>query len=188
MPWNEALYLWLIHSAVVSLLVLAVGSGAVLLCRRPARRVWIIELTLAGCLVAPWLATIPDYPRLGLGWRAATSDHRERAALPAFADRAEGGPIVVPPSDNLPILPQTVTPEAAPRTADAPSHSFDLTSWIVTAYVVGVALGLGWWLVGLLGLAKVIRTTRPAPSLCRDLLRIGRRITSGFQYEAGRTT
>jgi len=59
MPWNEAICLWLIHSAIVSLLILAIGSVAVFLCRRPARRVWIIELTLAGCLVAPWLGTIP---------------------------------------------------------------------------------------------------------------------------------
>jgi hypothetical protein len=148
MPWNEALYLWLIHSAIVSLLVLAVGSGAILLCRRPARRVWIIELTLAGCLVAPWLGTIPGYPRLGFGWRAATSLHQEEAVFPGSAGRAEGGPTVISQSDDLPVSPQTVTAEVAPRTTNAPSHSFDLASWIVTVYAVGVALGLGWWLVG----------------------------------------
>ncbi len=47
MPWSEALNPWLIHSAIASLLILAIGSGAVLLCRRPARRVWMIELILA---------------------------------------------------------------------------------------------------------------------------------------------
>ena len=88
MPWSESLYPWLIHSAIVSLLVLAVGSGAVLLCRRPARRVRMIELTLAGCLIAPWLAMIPGYPRLGFGWRAATAFDQEEAALPASVDRA----------------------------------------------------------------------------------------------------
>lgn len=170
MPWNESLYLWLIHSAIVSFLVLVVGTGAVLLCRRPARQVWIIELTLAGCLIAPWLGTIPGYPRLGFCWPAATSLHQEEPALPASAGRAQGGPTVVPQSHDLPVSPQTGTAEAAPRATNAPSHYFDLASWIVTIYAVGVALGLGWWLVGLLALAQTLRMTRPAPSRCRELL------------------
>ena len=35
----------------MSLMVLIVGSVAALLCRQPTRRVRIIELSLAGCLV-----------------------------------------------------------------------------------------------------------------------------------------
>ncbi len=176
MPWSEALYPWLIHSAIESLLVLAVGSSAVLLCRRPARRVWIIELTLAGCLVAPWLGTIPGYPRLGFGWRAATSldqqEDQQEAVLPAPMDRAQSvvAPSVVPPSDDLPVLPYIGTPDPAPGTADAPRHAFDIASWIVGVYAIGVTLGLGWWLVGLLGLVKILGTTRPASPRCRELL------------------
>ena len=68
MPWSETLYPWVIHCAIVSLLVLAIGSIVVLVCRRPARRAWLIELVLAGCLIAPWMAMIPGYPRLKLRW------------------------------------------------------------------------------------------------------------------------
>lgn len=201
MPRSEALYSCLIHSAIVSLLVLTIGSLAVLLCRRPARRVWIIELTLAGCLIAPWLAMVPGYPRLGFGWRAATSLDQAEAALPASADQGErlAGPSVVPASDDPPILPQTVIPEAELETADAPSHAFDPASWIVAAYAVGVALGLGRWLVGLLGLVRIMRTTRPAPPRCRDLLAeiagqgasrvrllVSRRVRQPFAFALGR--
>ena len=35
--------------------ILLIGSGAVLIWRQPLWRVWIIELVLAGCLIAPWL-------------------------------------------------------------------------------------------------------------------------------------
>ncbi len=170
MPWSESVYLWLIHSAIVSLLVLAVGSGAILLCRRPARRVWIIELTLAGCLVAPWLDTIPGYPRLGFGWRAGTSLYRDEAVPQDSAGGAGGEPTAILQSSDLPVSLQAVTAEAAPRATNAPSPSFDLVPWIVFVYAVGVALGLGWWLVGLLVLAQTVRMTRPAPSRCRELL------------------
>ena len=59
------------HSALLSLAVLALGSGAVLLCRQPARRLRIIELSLAGCLLAPLLGMIPGYPQLGIAWSHA---------------------------------------------------------------------------------------------------------------------
>jgi proteasome lid subunit RPN8/RPN11 len=44
-----------------------------------------------------------------------------------------------------------------------PSHHFDLASWVVAVYSIGVALGFAWWLLGLLGLVKIMRTTRAAP-------------------------
>ena len=76
MPWSESLYWWLVYSALVSLVVLAFGSGAVLLCRQPARRLRIIELSLAGCLIAPLLGMIPGYPQLAIVWRHAAPPQR----------------------------------------------------------------------------------------------------------------
>ena len=50
MPYADILCSWLVRSALVSLTILLIGSGAVLIWRQPARRVRIIELVLAGCL------------------------------------------------------------------------------------------------------------------------------------------
>ena len=86
MPCSDALHPWLVHSALTSLIVLVVGSAAVLLCRQPTRRVRIIELSLAGCLVAPWLGMIPGYPQLAGLWHAAAVESHE-ALLPTLAEQ-----------------------------------------------------------------------------------------------------
>ena len=49
MPYDDILCSWLVRSALVSLTILLIGSGAVLIWRQPLRRVRIIELVLAGC-------------------------------------------------------------------------------------------------------------------------------------------
>ena len=75
MSWYVPAYDWLVHAALVSLLILAAGSLAVLGCRQPVRRIRLIELTLIGCLLAPWLGMIPGYPRLSVcWWRVAKTD------------------------------------------------------------------------------------------------------------------
>ena len=66
MPFDDILCSWLVRSALVSLTILLIGSGAVLIWRQPLRRVRIIELVLAGCLIAPWLGMIPGYPQFSL--------------------------------------------------------------------------------------------------------------------------
>ena len=90
MPWTESVYFWLVHSALVSLAVLLIGSGAVLLCRQPARRLRIIALTLAGCLVTSWLGLIPGYPRLEVGWWNAATVVRPEVSTPSPAKTIVG--------------------------------------------------------------------------------------------------
>ena len=74
MPWSESLFSWIVYSALASLAVLGIGSVAALLCRQPARRLRIIELSLAGCLIVPWLGMIPGYPRLAIAWLYISRD------------------------------------------------------------------------------------------------------------------
>ncbi|MSR59098.1 MAG: hypothetical protein EXS05_15880 [Planctomycetaceae bacterium] len=59
LPW---LFDWLILSAATSLLLLTLGSLAVLCCRQPVRRMRIIVWTLSGCLVAPLISLAPGLP------------------------------------------------------------------------------------------------------------------------------
>lgn len=141
---------WLVQSALVSLAILVAGTVAFVLWRQPARRVRIIELAMLGCLVAPWLAMIPGYPKWSI------------AGLPA--------PVQSPPvSDGSPIPPDD---SAVPATAlpAAPGRGVDLTATVIGLYAVGVGLGAAWWLVGIAGLARMLWKSRPAPSRCQELL------------------
>ncbi len=188
MSWNDALYSWLVRSALVSLVVLAAGSGAVLLCRQPTRRVRIITLSLIGCLVAPWLGMIPGYPQLAADWRdAVVLDRREATPLRAIdgtADRvsepvpersveqtvAQTARQTAPHVATLSLPVHSVESVPAVETAEMPANGVALASWIVALYLLGVAIGAAWWLVGLAGLARILWTAQPAPPLCRELL------------------
>ena len=77
MPYNDILYSWLVRSALLNLTILLIGSGAVLVWRQPVRRVRVIELVLAGCLIAPWLGMIPGYPQLAVVWGRAAAIKRQ---------------------------------------------------------------------------------------------------------------
>ncbi len=175
MPYGDVLCSWLVRSALVSLTILLIGSGAVLVWRQPARRVRIIELVLAGCLIAPWLGMIPGYPQLSVvGWHAAAIKQQEVPLLPPVEPMIE--PAIPEPTMPFPVsdratpaVSDTKTAEA-PATAEAPVHAFEIRPWIVGIYLAGVAVGAGWWLVGISCLARLLWTSQPAPSRCRELL------------------
>ena len=50
-----------------------------------------------------------------------------------------------------------------------PAPVFNLSSWIVAIYALGVGIGVAWWLVGIAGLGRIVWTARPAPPHCREL-------------------
>ena len=56
----------LIEAAAMSLLLCALGSAAVLLCRQPVRRMRIIVLTLGACMLAPAVSFVPGLPHWSL--------------------------------------------------------------------------------------------------------------------------
>ena len=168
MPYDDVLCSWLVRSALVSLTILLIGSGAVLVWRQPVRRVRIIELVLAGCLITPWLGMIPGYPQLAMVWWHTAAINQQEAPLPPSV-----GPVIEPTiSEPMPFpVPDRGTPPVpSTRTIEAPVHAFEIRSWIIAVYLVGVAVGAGWWLVGIAGLARILWASQPAPSRCRELL------------------
>ena len=56
MAWHISLWHWLAHAALSGFLLLAVGCLALRPVRQPVRRLRLAELTLFGCLLAPWLS------------------------------------------------------------------------------------------------------------------------------------
>ncbi len=117
MPYDDVLCSWLVRSALVSLTILLIGSGAVLVWRQPARRVRIIELVLAGCLIAPWLGMIPGYPQLTVVWLARCGHKASRrllchARLSRMIEPAISEPMPFPvPDRGTPPVPSTKTIE-----------------------------------------------------------------------------
>jgi hypothetical protein len=72
MVWHINFLHWLAHAALSAFLLLAVGCLAVRLCRQAVRRLRLAELTLLGCLLAPWLYLLPGLPHYALGWLETT--------------------------------------------------------------------------------------------------------------------
>jgi len=168
MPFDDILCSWLVRSALVSLTILLFGSGAVLIWRQPLRRVRIIELVLAGCLIAPWLGLIPGYPQLSLVASHSPVIQKPEAPLPPSPE-----PMIEPAMTEpmpLPVLDRATPESSDTKPAEAPVHAFEIRAWIVGIYLAGVAIGTGWWLVGIAGLARLLWSSQHAPSRCRELL------------------
>ncbi len=173
MPFNDILCSWLARSALVSLTILLIGSVAVLIWRQPLRRVRIIELVLAGCLIAPWLGMLPGYPQLSVVWWRTAETKQPDGPMPA-TDRPMKEPAMtepaIPEPMPFPVVDRVTPPVASTKTIEAPAHAFDIRRWIVGIYLAGVGIGAGWWLLGIVGLVRILRASQPASSRCRELL------------------
>jgi beta-lactamase regulating signal transducer with metallopeptidase domain len=178
MPWSESLCWWLAYSALLSLLVLVLGSGATLLCRQPARRLRIIELTLAGCLLAPLLGLLPGYPQLSVAWHRSEShqQHDELSRQYVFQPSTAAESVVEPMASQPDVVRHPIADPPSPviaaptETPLAPAHELNLGQWLVGLYLAGVAIGLAWWLLGLTALLRIVRGARVAPPRCKRLL------------------
>ena len=179
MSFEDILYFWLMRSALVTLANLAIGSGAILIWRQPLRRVRIIELVLAGCLIAPWLSLIPGYPQLSL-----VDEHLPALQKPAIqsqvpiepiSDMATSEPPITEPIEPDQLPEHDAQPVAETKTIATPPQSFDIRHSlirhsVVGIYLTGVVIGTGWWIIGVLALARLFWTSKPAPPHCRELL------------------
>ena len=171
MQWHVFIYDWLMQASLSTLLVLLAGAVAVLCVRQPVRRIRLIELTLIGCLIVPWLGLIPGYPRLFVpGWPTATdqlptgSGESSRLPNPRLLDSFS--------SEHSPPVNST-------DNESAPAHTYTISGlsrkdarlWIVTAYLTGVAAMSLWWVIGLFGLIRAVWSARPASRQCRAVIR-----------------
>ncbi|HKB40224.1 MAG TPA: M56 family metallopeptidase [Gemmataceae bacterium] len=183
MAWHTPVWYWLAHAALGSFVVLALGALAVRLCREPARRIRLIELTLLGCLLVPWLSRLPGTARWSLGWLGAPpTEDVEPAALDAGPVGGGGGevraavlepdvPRVAGPTERPAVLrPDNATPQAmaAPaETAPTPLGAwFSLPLLVVGLYVALSGFFLLRWLVGVGQLLRLCRLgTTPPPGV-----------------------
>ena len=109
MRWHEMVYAHLVHAALVSCMLGLVATACLLLTRQPARRIRIVQATLAALVIVPFVALVPGFPRWGVLTRF-TSVGRPIAAAPGS-----------PPETARPIVdnaPRTIAAQAPPRAAE----------------------------------------------------------------------
>jgi beta-lactamase regulating signal transducer with metallopeptidase domain len=185
MAWHTAAWYWLAHAALGGFLLLGAGGLAVRLCRQPVRRLRLIELTLGGCLLVPWLNQLPGWPQCPVG-RLPRADLEPPATPPpgpAPAAAAAGLPEPAPPPP-LAGSPVATTPSPAPppdprvpaATVPAePSPAFalpwSLPRLLVLAYAGTVAGLFLRWSLGVARLVHWHRTAAPAPRPVVELFR-----------------
>ncbi|MEX0716449.1 MAG: M56 family metallopeptidase, partial [Planctomycetaceae bacterium] len=133
---SEALWPWLVQSTFVASILAVIGCVAVLLCRQPVQRLRLIELTLAGCLLAPLPGLLPGWP----AWALLTSAPAEavEAIAPESASADATGKAVAPldaPATSWPVADAALADdphlaEAAPfdPTADAAASTLSIAS------------------------------------------------------------
>ena len=135
MTWQFSVLQWLVHAALGGFVFLALGCVAVRFCRQPVRRLRLIELTLLGCLLVPWVNQLPGMPQWFLGWidlgspppAAVSSTSTSESVTEGFAVSLPQSPLqttVLNPQKN-----ETVAPAPASSIALAPlpesSHGFE---------------------------------------------------------------
>jgi hypothetical protein len=185
MAWQTHFLSWWAHAALGAFLLLAAGCLAVRLCPQPVRRLRLAELTLLGCLLAPWLSLVPGLPRYELGWLGASpaepvvSSPGADRSMPAPAvhesvrasrslgvtegKREEAGWRAAPSS--LPPAPAVETPPQEPVAAGRRAPEV-----LLFAYLVLASASVLWWLAGVVQLRNLCRTARPAPAAAAELL------------------
>lgn len=181
MAWHIPFWHWLVQAAVGGLLLLSAGCLAARLCRQPVRRLRVIELTLLGCLLVPWLSLVSGLPQWSLGWlpapepvmeipmaravsRAGGFDEQQRLELAVLAERAKQqtadqaiSTVQPPPSSE----PSPAVP-VAPQLADS-GVRLSTPAFLLSGYIALSAGFLVWWLAGIVKLVRLVRSTYAVP-------------------------
>jgi beta-lactamase regulating signal transducer with metallopeptidase domain len=176
MTWIDLAWPWLERAAVGALIVLTLGSLATALCRQPVRRARLVELTLLGSLLVPWLGMLPAMPRWSLGLlptRVPTGPASRKAApvesIPTAVRRAI--PAADGPADSKPIAKlaglQDVNRARSVPVPHSPPYTISWLHLFVFAYLAGSAGFVSWWVLGQGLLWRLAREARPARASVR---------------------
>src|SRR5262249_34683857 len=158
-----------------SFLLLCGSYLALRLCREPVRRLRLIELTLLACLIVPWVRLVPVLPEWPLRWLPAV----EKTIEPSVGFSTEA--LLAPDGHGSypsPWLRARSGEEAAQREWIASVPLFlspppqlastvaglSLSQIIATLYLVAAGSVFAWWLIGIVKLVRLYRSTVAAPS------------------------
>ena len=161
-------------------ILLAIGFVFAVLAKQPITQLRALEITLGGTLLAVAVALLPGLP----GWSfadAASRDGSENASsideLIATTGRIDGSVDVLDPnSHGLAVsashsdvtLVSDVRPIDRVALMDVLSTLAIVAAW---AYVVGLAAIVGWWLVGVVLLAGIVKRSRDASGEFQSIMK-----------------
>jgi protocatechuate 3,4-dioxygenase beta subunit len=174
MSWHLAVCTWLAQAALGGSAVLLAGCLAMRLCKQPARRLRVIELTLLGCLLVPWAARLSFVPHwsAGLIGAAPSAEIVTEATCPGgTAADGDTGALPVPPPPPLvadaPTEPAEPVAASAPTVAELPRPAtFEwppLSLLVVLAYAAAATILGARWLIGVARLRRLLRGARRVP-------------------------
>jgi beta-lactamase regulating signal transducer with metallopeptidase domain/HEAT repeat protein len=180
MSWYLSAFEFLSHWAVQSTVVLAVAAIAVACLKQPAKKLLLIQASFVVCLILPGLVLL-HVPQ-NWSWRWPSISTHSMASRPVDgtwqdADMQPAGNNVgssdtpwrrgrSPSGDRdsrhgVSGLLDNAATETPPLAARRPAWP-DARLACVIGYLAGVALMAAWWLMGWIGLARVLRRSRPA--------------------------
>lgn len=99
----DTVWAWLIRSAVLNTLALAIGALVISRVRQPAERIRVVNWVLAICLIAPWLPVQESWQTVSLNlttWSEPAADSPSDETRPPI--EPEAAPAAVPPQDPAP--------------------------------------------------------------------------------------
>jgi len=173
MPWYVVAFELLVRVSLAGFVLLAATELALLAVRQPIRRVTIIRLALLGMLALPLLAMMPGYPRVALLPAEAVNERLPLDALAIDPVAIETPELAMAPVEQPPVaIPVKTNHDLA--TAPAPpierALPTDFRLWVVMAYATGLTVMLGWSLVSLLALRRLVARAELADPATRAVL------------------
>jgi hypothetical protein len=174
----ESLTLWLVDFFVLTSVLLAASLALRLIVRGPAARVTLVWGTWFGILAMAVLTALPSWPRIDVEQIAAPGGWESNAN-----ETPPGGeplsPVTPDPFDSVvefeptaranslePAVPVVAT--TPPIIIPSPAPTIPWTTVLPATWLVTVALGLGWVLLGHWRTLRLLATAKGVPAWVRD--------------------
>jgi beta-lactamase regulating signal transducer with metallopeptidase domain/5-hydroxyisourate hydrolase-like protein (transthyretin family) len=195
-------FTWLVHSALASTILLALGALAVSLCRQPADRLRLIQSSFMATLFSLALFFIPSFSALSLGVLGSRDARLPPLSAPVAADvsEPEASWSDRSPAHSLRTMPEemanaqehslsppandTIRPAVSPTEANLTRIDFIALAirGACVAYALGMMIFLIRWARARVRLAQLLRSAHEVPPAVRaelsriagtDLTRVG---------------
>ena len=179
---------WLCYAALSGLVILAVGSTTVWICKEPIYKVRIIQWTFLACLIVPLVQVFGLTPGIEMGLLSARPEP-VKAELFQQEQKVESSPSPAPNpsfdsrmsnlSDQIdPAVSRAMAPALAASTFPVESESLEkaqgvamnFSAWLTWSWCIVVAMLGIWWVVGLFVRRLIALQSSPANENVRNVL------------------
>lgn len=159
-----ALHGFMLLSGATALML--VGAGAAFFVRSPVHRQRVCELCIVASLAWIVLAAVP-LPRMNIERHQATAPPVQHGQSKAPIELFQIPPELIAKS-KVPHL--TARPAPIQPMPKSPSRSIDPRVAMASVYIAGVAICMGWLMLGYLLLWRTLRRSNPAPAQVLEMV------------------